>query len=125
MSETTTAGPDAAAATAASDEEVALQPVEARGALQIADRVVEKIAARAVAEVEYATGVSRQVLGLGRGRSPTTARVSASVDRDIATLHVTMTVLWPESVPEVTRRVREHVSLASPNSPRCGRQKLI
>lgn len=109
MSETTTAGPGAVAATTASDARVALVPAETRGGLQIGDRVVEKIAARAVSEVEYATGVSRQLLGLGRGRSRTTARVSASVDRDIATLHVTMTVLWPESVPEVTQRVREHV----------------
>jgi len=110
VSETTTAGPGAAAATAWSDGEVALPPVEARGGLQIGDRVVEKIAARAVSEVEYATGVSRQLLGLGRGRSRTTARVLASVDGDIATLQVTMTVLWPASVPEVTQRVREHVA---------------
>ncbi len=109
MSETTTAGPGLAAATA-SDGEFALPPPEARGGLQIDDRVVEKIAARAVSEVEYATGVSRQLLGLGRGRSRTTARVSASVDGDIATLRVTMMVLWPASVPEVTQRVREHVA---------------
>ena len=93
MSQTTTAGPDAAAATAASDEGGRAGSRSKRAArLQIADRVVEKIAARAVAEVEYATGVTRQVLGLGRGRSPTTARVSASVDGDTATLRVTMMV---------------------------------
>jgi uncharacterized alkaline shock family protein YloU len=110
VSETTTADLGAAAATASSDSEGALLPAELRGGLQIGDRVVEKIAARAVSEVEYATGVSRQLLGLGRGRSRTTARVSASVDGDIATLQITMTVLWPASVPEVTQRVREHVA---------------
>jgi uncharacterized alkaline shock family protein YloU len=110
VSETTTYELGGAAATASSDGEVALPPAEARGGLQIADRVVERIAARAVSEVEHATGVSRQLLGLGRGRSRTTARVSASVDRDIATLQVTMTVLWPASVPEVTQRVREHIA---------------
>jgi uncharacterized alkaline shock family protein YloU len=108
MSEMTTA--DLGNAPAVAPLGAALPPVEARGGLEIADRVAQKIAAQALSEVENATGVSRQVLGLGRGRSRTTARVSASVDGDIATVQVTMSVLWPAPVPEVTQRVREHVA---------------
>ena len=103
-----TAGTEADPATTTSPS-TALPPAEARGELQIADRVVEKIVAQAVSEVAHTTGVSRQVLGLGRGPSRTTARVSATVDGDIATVQVVMAVLWPEPVPDVTQRVREHV----------------
>lgn len=107
MSETTTVALDGTEAT--TSQHGALPPAEARGGLEIADRVVEKIAAQAVSEVEYATGVSRQVLGLGRSPSRTTARVSARVDGDIAIVRVVMAVLWPEPVPEITQRVREQI----------------
>lgn len=110
MSETTAAVAGGAAATGPPGGGAALPPAEARGGLEIAGRVVEKIAAQAVSEVEYATGVSRQVLRVGRGRSRTTARISASVDGDIATVAVIMSVLWPAPVPEVTQRVREHIA---------------
>ncbi|HEX6499416.1 MAG TPA: Asp23/Gls24 family envelope stress response protein [Micromonosporaceae bacterium] len=87
-----------------------LPPAEARGSLDLAERVVEKIATQAVSEIEYATGVSRQVLGVGRRRSRTSARVSAMVDGDIATVRITMSVVWPAPVPEVTQQVRDHVA---------------
>lgn len=87
-----------------------LPPAEARGNLELAERVVQKIATQAVSEIEYATGVSRQVLGVGRGRTRTSARVSAMVDGDIATVQITMSVLWPAPVPEVTQQVRDHVT---------------
>ena len=42
----------------------ALAPPEQRGSTEIADRVVERIAARAVAEVDDAQGPARKLLGL-------------------------------------------------------------
>lgn len=110
MSQTTTNVAGGAAATTPLADGAPLAPAEERGGLEIADRVVEKIAAQAVSEVEYATGISRQVLRVGGGRSRTTARISARLDGDIATVEVIMSVLWPAPVPELTRRVREHIT---------------
>lgn len=76
----------------------------------IADRVVEKIVERAVTEVDQAAGVSRHGLRVGRFQTPARPRVSATVDGDLATVRVTMSVLWPASVPEVTERVRERIA---------------
>lgn len=83
-----------------------------RGRTVIADRVVQRIAARAVAEVDNATGVARALLGLSLGKTDDTTpvRVDAEVDGDLVSLRVAMAVVWPNSVPAVTREVREHVS---------------
>ncbi len=81
------------------------------GRTTIADRVVERIAARAVAEVDRATGVPRQLLGVALGSTDenTPARVSADVDGGIVSVHVMLAVIWPNPVRAVTRQVREHV----------------
>jgi uncharacterized alkaline shock family protein YloU len=50
------------------------------------------------------------VLGVGRLGGPQRPRVSATVDGDLATIRLTMSVLWPASVPAITQRVREHVA---------------
>ncbi|HEY9475157.1 MAG TPA: Asp23/Gls24 family envelope stress response protein [Mycobacteriales bacterium] len=82
-----------------------------RGVTNIADRVVEKIAARAVAEVDLATGTPRQLLGLRAGRaSKDTARVDAQVTGNVVTVRITVAVRWPASVVRVTRQVRAHVT---------------
>ncbi len=83
-----------------------------RGRTRIADRVVEKIAARAVAEVDRATGTPRQVLGvrLGSTGSDTPARVDADVDGGVVTVAVSMAVRWPAPIREVARQVRGHVT---------------
>lgn len=83
-----------------------------RGGLSIADRVVEKIAARAVTEVEHAGGVPRRVLGqalgpvTGQGR----ARASAEVDGGIVTLSMSISVEYPASVRRVAAHVRARVT---------------
>lgn len=81
---------------------------EDRGRTTIADRVVERIAAAAAAEVDAATGTARRVLGVavtGADRP----RVSARVHGAEATVDIDMSVSWPAPVRQVTRRVREHV----------------
>jgi Uncharacterized protein conserved in bacteria len=84
---------------------------DARGTTTIADRVVEKIAARAVAEVDLATGAPRRILGVRAGRaSRDTARVDAQVTGDVVTVRIALAVHWPASVVAVTRRVRAHVT---------------
>jgi len=82
------------------------------GATVIADRVVERIAAQAVAEVDRATGVARQVLGMSFGSTDehTRARVSADVDGGVVAVQVGLAVMWPSSITTVTRQVREHVT---------------
>lgn len=78
----------------------------------IADRVVERIAAQAVAEVDRATGVARQILGVALSSTDehTRARVSADVDGGIVSVRVVLAVIWPNPVRAVTRQVREHVT---------------
>ncbi len=83
-----------------------------RGTTTIADRVVERIAAQAVAEVDRAAGATRQLLGVSLGSTDETtrARVSATVDGGIVSVVVVLAVIWPHPVREVTREVRDHVS---------------
>lgn len=83
-----------------------------RGRTRIADRVVEKIAARAVAEVDNATGVARTVLGVrvGSAGQDSTAKVSADVDGGVVAVRAVMSVQWPAPVRTVTRQVRTNVT---------------
>lgn len=81
---------------------------ELRGRTTIADRVVERIAAAAAAEVDAATGTARRVLGVPVS-SADRPRVSARVHGEEATVEIDMSVAWPAPVRQVTRRVREHV----------------
>jgi uncharacterized alkaline shock family protein YloU len=101
---TASGGPAAAVGPAAVDP-------GGRGRTRIADRVVEKIAARAVAEVDDAGGAARRVLGVrvgadGDGR----ARVTAAVDGGVVLVQAAMAVRWPAPVRAVTRQVRAHVT---------------
>lgn len=83
-----------------------------RGRLVIADRVVEKVAARAVSEVDRATGAPRSVFGqtLGRAREDSPARTSAHVDGDLVTVTVSMSVAWPAPVRDVAAQVRRRIT---------------
>lgn len=85
---------------------------EARGTTRIADKVVERIAARAVSEVDRATGAPRVVLGqtLGSTTEKTDARVSAQVDGEVVMVDVAMAVQWPAPIREVAQQVRERVA---------------
>ena len=89
--------------------EAELAPAGQRGSTEIADRVVERIATIAVAEVDDAHGSARRLLGL---RVPGVAapRVTVQVDGHLATVRLAMSVRYPAPIRQVTRRVREHVT---------------
>jgi cell envelope-related Asp23 family protein len=70
---------------------------EARGRTDIGGRVVERIARQAVSELPRP----------GTGGSP---RVKATIDGKLATLRLTVSVVYPEPVQRVTRQLREHVT---------------
>lgn len=89
------------------------------GMISIDDRVVEKMAARAAAEIPDAGAAAPRVLGrsvtgaaaLGARTTSLTAlpKASADVDGLIVILDLSISVRWPASVPEVASAVREHV----------------
>lgn len=83
-----------------------------RGHLTISDRVVEKVAARAVSEVDAATGTPRRVLGqtIGRPKADSRARTAAHVDGSLVTVNVSMSVEYPAPVREVAAEVRRRVT---------------
>jgi uncharacterized alkaline shock family protein YloU len=88
------------------------------GMISINDRVVEKMAARAAAEIPDAGAAAPRVLGrsvtgpaaLGARATSLTGlpKASAAVDGSIVLLDLSISVRWPASVPEVTTAVREH-----------------
>jgi uncharacterized alkaline shock family protein YloU len=86
-------------------------PVEDRGELTVADGVVEKIAAAALAEVEQIGGAARRVLGvpLGSDDPDQLARVTAAVTGSVVTLDVRCSVAYPAPVARVTDQARRHL----------------
>jgi len=82
-----------------------------RGQTVIADRVVARLAARAVAEVEQTGGAARQLIGvaIGRQTGEGTARVSARVDGHLAMIEMRLSLAYPAPVRALTREVRRHV----------------
>ena len=80
-----------------------------RGRLEIADRVIERIAGQAAAEVDRATGAPRRVLGVSVGSQTDHPHVSARVDGHVAVVGVVMSVAWPAPVTEVTEQVRARI----------------
>jgi uncharacterized alkaline shock family protein YloU len=87
--------------------------IEERGRTTIADKVVERVAAQAVEEVDRATGTPRRFLGtaFGKVKPESRARTSAKVDGSIVTVSVSMSVEWPAPVREVAAQVRRQVRL--------------
>ena len=83
-----------------------------RGTLTIADKVVEKVAAQAVSEVDLATGAPRTLLGkrLGAADPDRRPRADARVDGDRVGVTVTLAVQWPAPVREVAQNVRQHLT---------------
>jgi uncharacterized alkaline shock family protein YloU len=89
------------------------------GMISINDRVVEKMAAGAAAEVPDAGAAASRFLGrsmagasaLGARQTSLTAlpKASADVDGSLVNLDLSISVRWPASVPEVTSAVRENV----------------
>ena len=82
-----------------------------RGRTTIADRVVARIAARAVAEVGQTGGAARQLIGLtvGRQTGEGPARVSARVNGNLAMIEIRLTLAYPAPVRSLSREVRSHV----------------
>ena len=83
-----------------------------QGRTTIDDGVVEKIAARAIGEIDGVGGVANRVLGvqIGADEADRRPRVRARVDGTIVTLEVTLSVTYPSPVGQVTQRVRDHVT---------------
>ena len=86
-------------------------PPEERGRLTVDDRVVEKVAGRAVTPITDAAAAPRRVLGvkIGEARPDDAASVQAKVQDDIASVHVAIAVRWPRSVQKVADEVRERI----------------
>jgi uncharacterized alkaline shock family protein YloU len=84
---------------------------EERGRTTIADRVVARVATRAVAEVEQTGGAARQLIGItiGPQTGEGTARVSARTDGHLAMIQLRVSLAYPAPVRAVTREVRRHV----------------
>lgn len=83
-----------------------------RGALHIADRVVQKIAAQAITEVDLAGGAPRTLLGtrLTKADPDGPARADAHIDGGLVTLSVTLAVQWPAPVRQVAEQARQHLT---------------
>lgn len=82
-----------------------------RGRTIIADRVVTRVATRAVAEVAQTGGAARQLAGitLGRQGGQGPARVSAHVDGNLAMIEMRLTLAYSAPVRSLSREVRRHV----------------
>ncbi len=86
------------------------------GRVDIADRVVSKIAAQAAVELEHVGAAAPRVLGRSLdGLSSrhtdldSVPKCDATVDGDHAYLAMTVSIRWPQSVPDTCARLREHV----------------
>ena len=86
-------------------------PLEERGRLVVADRVVERVAGYAVQLVTDAAAAPRRVLGLnvGEARPEGVASVDARVQDDLASVQATIAVRWPRSVRRVADLVRQRI----------------
>ncbi len=82
-----------------------------RGTLEVADRVIERVAGYAVTQVEGATAAPRRVLGINVGDVPPDkeASVDARVDGRTATVDATVAIGWPASIRTVAARVRQRI----------------
>lgn len=98
----TTAGTFPAAGT-----EITTDPA-VRGRTVLLDRVVEKTAAAAAAEVEQVHPAGRGAVGQLLGTRPTIA-VQLTIDGHLAQLSLEVAVDYPAPLRQVTRRLREHV----------------
>lgn len=84
---------------------------EQRGQTTIADRVVARLAAQAVTEVEQTGGAAPQLIGVAVGRQTGKgqARVSARIDGHLAMIEMRLSLTYPAPVRTLTREVRQHV----------------
>lgn len=82
------------------------------GRVAIADRVLERIATHALADVDEVGGVARRLLGVSIGQDSTESapRVEAHVDGQLATLRMTVSVAYPAPVRQVASAIRDLVA---------------
>ena len=82
-----------------------------RGRTTIADRVVARVAARAVAEVEQTGGAARQLIGItiGRQAGEGAARVHARTEGHLAMIEMRLSLAYPAPVRALAGEVRRHV----------------
>ncbi|HEY5821280.1 MAG TPA: Asp23/Gls24 family envelope stress response protein [Propionibacteriaceae bacterium] len=82
-----------------------------RGRLVLADKVIEKIAGQAAAEIGAAHGRSGGLLGIG-AESDSQARPNVDVDlgSDSADLAISVGIAYPGSIRQATQQIREHVT---------------
>lgn len=88
-----------------------LSSVDQRGRTTIADRTVERVAMRAVTEVDGVGGAATRLLGVAVGGEDldNTAKVTATVSGQTATLDVRLSVVYPASVGGTTEEARQHL----------------
>ncbi|MHA7171654.1 Asp23/Gls24 family envelope stress response protein [Arthrobacter monumenti] len=89
--------------------------VESRGRLEIAGKVIEKIASRAAGELEVVGGSSGGFLGIGdRAELSVRPKASVQLSGQVATIELTVGVRYPAPLrrtgEELRRRVRSQVS---------------
>ena len=95
----------------ADDKRIKVANREDSGRLDVADRVVEKVAGHAVTLVPSAAAAPRRMLGMnvGKARPEDVASVSADVRDGIANVQATIAVNWPSSVQAVADEVRQRI----------------
>ncbi|RSN29388.1 Asp23/Gls24 family protein [Amycolatopsis sp. WAC 01416] len=84
---------------------------DGRGGLTVAGGAVERIAARAITELDGIGGAASRVLGIAVGGEDLDqgAKVSAQVTGSATTLDVRLSVKYPLSVRATTETAREHL----------------
>lgn len=82
-------------------------PIEDRGRTTIADKVVERIAAKAAGEIEAVADTRGGLTRLLRGRLP---RASAVVAGSASRIQVEVAASWPTPMSSLATKVRDHVS---------------
>ncbi len=81
-----------------------------RGGLEIDPRVVQKVAAYAVREVDRASGTPRTVAGVPVMGTADDANVKARVEGSLVTLTVELALDYPSPVRYVVSQTRSHVA---------------
>jgi uncharacterized alkaline shock family protein YloU len=82
-----------------------------RGRLTISDGTVERVAAQAVTEIDGVGGAASRMLGVAVGGEDleNSAKVTAKVSGETATLDVRLSISYPLSVTRTTEQAREHL----------------
>lgn len=95
-------------------EEAVAQAPPPIGRIDISERAVQKIAARAAAEVPDVGAPARRLLGrsvsVGSADLDGLPRVDADVDGKVVMLDLDVSVRWAQPVRAVTTSLRDHVS---------------